>query len=213
VGGAVGVELPGGGDRQEPLPVGGERDAPDLAGEAGGVGPGVGGAVGVELPGGGDLWVPDIRLMSCDLRVLVDQPAESVPSGNPSSRRDDRWFGGPERWGLPQGAVRAVAVVMINILGQHRPQLPAADDQHPVQQLPPDGAHPPLGVGVGPRRPYRRAQHLDSLGREDRIERGGELRIPIPDEKPGLADAAPQAMSRLRACWVGAVASGRSAAC
>jgi hypothetical protein len=140
--------------------------------------------------------------MSCDLRVLVDQPAESVPSGNPSSRRDDRWFGGPERWGLPQGAVRAVAVVMINILGQHRPQLPAADDQHPVQQLPPDGAHPPLGVGVGPRRPYRRAQHLDSLGREDRIERGGELRIPIPDEKPGLADAAPQAMSRLRACWV-----------
>jgi hypothetical protein len=67
----------------------------------------------------------------------MDQPTESIPSGNPSSRRDDRWFGGLERWGLPQGAVRAVAVGMVGVLGQHRPQLPTADDQHPVQQLPP----------------------------------------------------------------------------
>jgi putative transposase len=28
--------------------------------------------------------------MSCDLRILMDQPAESIPSHNPSSRRDDR---------------------------------------------------------------------------------------------------------------------------
>ena len=49
-----------------------------------------------------DLWVPVIRFMSCDLRILMDQPAESIPSGNPSSRRDDRWFGGPKRWGLPK---------------------------------------------------------------------------------------------------------------
>ena len=48
------------------------------------------------------LWVPVIRFMSCDLRILMDQPAESIPSGNPSSRRDDRWFGGPKRWGLPK---------------------------------------------------------------------------------------------------------------
>src|SRR4029453_2871552 len=116
------------------------------------------------------LWVPVIRFMSCDLRILMDQPAESIPSGNPSSRRDDRWFGGPKRWGLPQGAGRAVAVVMVGVLGQHPPQLSAADDQHPVQQLPPDGAHPPLGVGVRPRRPHRRAQHPDPLGREDRVE-------------------------------------------
>jgi hypothetical protein len=133
--------------------------------------------------------------MSCDLRVLVDQSAESVPPDNPSSRRDDQWFGGPKRWGLPQGPVRAVAVVMINILGQHPPQLPAADDQHPVQQLPPDGAHPPLCVGVGLWRPYRRAQHPDPLGREDRIERGGELRVPISDEPSELADAVLQALA------------------
>jgi hypothetical protein len=127
--------------------------------------------------------------MSCDLRVLMDQSTEPIPSGNPSSQRDDQWFGGPERWGLPQGPVWAMEVVMVGVLGQHRPQLPAGEDQHPVQQLPPDDAHPLLGIGVGPRRPYRRAQHPDPLGREDGVEWGGELRIPISDEKPELADA------------------------
>jgi hypothetical protein len=29
------------------------------------------------------VWVPVIRFMSCDLRVFIDQPAESNPSGNP----------------------------------------------------------------------------------------------------------------------------------
>ena len=62
------------------------------------------------------MWVPVIRFMSCDLRILMDQPAESIPLGNPSSRRDSRWFGGPKRWDLPQGAVRAVAVVMVGVL-------------------------------------------------------------------------------------------------
>ena len=85
---------------------------------------------------------------SCGLRILMDQPTESISSHDASSRQDDRWFGGSERWCLPQRAVRAVAVVMVDVVGQHRPQLPAAQDQHPVQQLPPDGAHPAFGEGV-----------------------------------------------------------------
>jgi hypothetical protein len=36
------------------------------------------------------LWVPDSRSMSCDLRILMDQPTEPIPSGNPPARRDDR---------------------------------------------------------------------------------------------------------------------------
>jgi hypothetical protein len=36
------------------------------------------------LPGRGelvlDLWVPDIRFISCDLRILMDQPTESIAS-------------------------------------------------------------------------------------------------------------------------------------
>jgi hypothetical protein len=45
--------------------------------------------------------------------------------------------------------VRAVAVVVVNVLGQYSLQLPASQDQHPVQYLPPDGAHPALRVGIG----------------------------------------------------------------
>src|SRR5262245_9955755 len=33
-----------------------------------------------------DLWVPAIRFTSCDLRVLMDQPAEPIPSHDPPSR-------------------------------------------------------------------------------------------------------------------------------
>ena len=34
---------------------------------------------------------------SCDLRILMDHPTESISSHDPPSRRDDRWFGGPQR--------------------------------------------------------------------------------------------------------------------
>jgi hypothetical protein len=129
---------------------------------------------------------------SCGLRVLMDQPTESISSHDASSRQDDRWFGRPERWCLPQGAVRAVHVVMIGVLGQHRPQLPASEDDHPVKQLTANGADPPLRVGVRPWCPHRRSQHLESLGSKDRIERSGELRIPIADQKPEPADAVPR---------------------
>jgi hypothetical protein len=85
---------------------------------------------------------------SCDLRVLMDQPTEPISSDDPPSRRQDSWSVGLERWYLPQGAVRAVAIVVIDVLGQHRPQLPAPEDQHPIKQFTPNGPYPPLGVGV-----------------------------------------------------------------
>ena len=62
------------------------------------------------------VWVPDIRFTSCDLRVLMDQPTEAISSYDASSRPDDRWFGRPERGCLPQGAVRAVAVVVMRVI-------------------------------------------------------------------------------------------------
>ena len=77
---------------------------------------------------------------SCDLRILMDQPTDSLSSHDSPSGHEGRWFAGPERWRLPQGAVRAVAVVVVNVLGQHSPQLPASHDQHPIKQLPPNGA-------------------------------------------------------------------------
>jgi hypothetical protein len=39
--------------------------------------------------------------------------------------------------------MRTVAVVMIGVLGQYQPQLPAPEDEHPVQHLPPNDTHRP----------------------------------------------------------------------
>src|SRR5690242_15180018 len=46
--------------------------------------------------------------------------------------------------------VRTVAVVRAGILSQHRPQLPASENEHSVQHLTPNRAHPPLRVGGVP---------------------------------------------------------------
>jgi tight adherence protein B len=94
------------------------------------------------------------RGRSPGLRDLLGGAAHAVQQAGgggcvPPARRDDRVVRRARAVGPAQGAVRAVAVVMLGVLSQHRPQLPAADDQHPVQQLPPDGAHPSLGGGVG----------------------------------------------------------------
>jgi hypothetical protein len=36
-----------------------------------------------------DLWVPVIRSKSCGLRILMDQPTESISSHDPPSRHGD----------------------------------------------------------------------------------------------------------------------------
>jgi hypothetical protein len=76
----------------------------------------------------------------------MDQSTESISSHDSPSRHEGRWFAGPERWRLPQGAVRTVAVVVIGVFGQYSLQLPASQDQHPVQHL---TANCSSGHGVG----------------------------------------------------------------
>jgi hypothetical protein len=122
----------------------------------------------------------------------MDQPTKAISSHDPPGRRQENGHAGLERRFLLQGAVRAVAVVVVDILGPYRTQLPTAQDQHPIQQLPPDGAHPTLRVGVRPRCPQRRAQHPDPLGREDRLERGSELRVPVAEQQPEAPTRCPE---------------------
>ena len=66
----------------------------------------------------------------------------------------------------------------------------------------PNRAYPALRVGVGPWRPHRRAQHLDPLGREDRVERGDELGVPIAEQNRTPPTRSSRSMNRLRACCV-----------
>jgi hypothetical protein len=50
----------------------------------------------------------------------------------------------------------ALSVVVRLVLGEDCPQMPRAEDQHPVGDLGPGGEDEPFGVSVGP----HRQQHL-----------------------------------------------------
>ena len=51
-----------------------------------------------------------------------------------------------ERWPLPEGAVRPVLVMVLGVARENVLQVPAADDQEPVQAFAADASDPALGV-------------------------------------------------------------------
>lgn len=83
--------------------------------------------------------------------------------------------------------MRAVRVVLILVLGQHVPELPFVEDQHPVQALGADGADPALGVGVGLCRSRWTTEHRNSGIGEHCIEAGSEFGVAIAYQEPEAA--------------------------
>jgi hypothetical protein len=97
--------------------------------------------------------------------------------------------------------MRTVHVVMVDILGQHRPQLPTAQDQHPIQDLPPNRA-PPLRGGIRLRRPHRRAQHPDPSAAKTASNAAVNFASRSRSRNRKQPTRSSRPMSRLRACWV-----------
>jgi hypothetical protein len=88
-------------------------------------------------------------------------------------------------------------------------ELPAAEDQDPVEALVPQTAHPALGVSVGVRRPDRCADDPDALGLEDGVE-ADELAVAIATESGTVAAGRRGPISSLRACCATRRPSGLS---
>ncbi len=63
------------------------------------------------------------------------------------------------------------------------------DDKHPIQTLAANAAHPAFSDRVRPRRPNRTAQDVDADRGAYRIERSGELRVAVTDQKPQTVHA------------------------
>lgn len=57
-----------------------------------------------------------------------------------------------------------------------------AEDEQVVEAFASDGADPAFGVGVRDRRLDGGTEDRDVVGGEDRVERGGELRVPVSDQ-------------------------------
>jgi hypothetical protein len=60
-------------------------------------------------------------------------------------------------------------------------------DEDSVEEFAADAADEAFGDRVGPWRPHRCPEDADVGGGEDGVERGGELGVAIPDQKPELA--------------------------
>jgi hypothetical protein len=106
--------------------------------------------------------------------ILVEEAAEAVASADAALmilRRDSNRLGDGRL--LLERAVRPMRVVVSDVLVQHPLEMPARDDQEPVETFTPDAASPTLRVRLRPRRRDRRTDHLDPFRAEHLVEGGG----------------------------------------
>ena len=113
----------------------------------------------------------------------MDQPTKPVTST--SSAQDWRYW--PERHRLEVGGlkvqrlVRAVSVVMHEVLAHDRFEVSTAEDKDPVQAFPTQSSNPALGVGICPWRPRGGPDGPDALRCEDLVERPREVGVTVPE--------------------------------
>src|ERR1700745_2018335 len=81
-------------------------------------------------------------------------------------------------------AMGSPPVVMALILGQDRPQMPLAEDEHLVGDLGPGGEHEPFRVSVRAWAAGRDLHGLDAGIGQDGVKRRGELPGPVTDQEP-----------------------------
>jgi hypothetical protein len=72
-----------------------------------------------------------------------------------------------------------------HVLGQHRHQMAAVDDQHPVEQFTAEGSDPSFGDSVRPRCPHRGAQDMNTFAGEHGIEHAVSAELVIHVMRPG----------------------------
>jgi hypothetical protein len=85
--------------------------------------------------------------------------------------------------------MRAVVVVVSNVLGKYLFEMSAPEDEDPIGALSADGAHESLGERICPRRSNGSLDDSDALSAEHLVEAGGELRVSVPDEELGCSRA------------------------
>jgi hypothetical protein len=106
------------------------------------------------------------------------------------------------RWMLVEALVWTVLVVVLGVAVEDRAGVVFVVDQDVVGAFAADGADEPFGVTVRPRCPRRDPDHLDACGAEDRVERGGELRVTVRTRNRNELARSSRSTIRLRACCV-----------
>jgi hypothetical protein len=124
----------------------------------------------------------------CDLHVLVYQATEPVSPHWPNGRSAGRGSGA-RGWLLVERSVRAVRVVMLEILLQHGRKVARSDDQKVVEALATRRPDEAFDDGVRAWRLDRGADDADAGAGEDCVEAGGELAVSVADQETELGGA------------------------
>ena len=95
-----------------------------------------------------------------------------------------------------------VRVVMLDVLGKDCFEVTAAEDEHPVEALAPDGADHALTDGVGLGCSDGGGDDSGAVGGEDGVEGGAELGVAIADEELDRVRLVGDSIEMLRACLV-----------
>jgi hypothetical protein len=93
----------------------------------------------------------------------------------------------PGNWGgQSETAMRSLLAVVLDVCPQDALKVPTPEDEDVIQTLGANGAHEPLGEGVGSRCPDGRSDHPDALALEHLIERPRELHVSVAHEEPDV---------------------------
>jgi hypothetical protein len=108
------------------------------------------------------------------LGVLVNEATEDLAATYPPRVQLSDWWW--ERltvgWALPAALMRAMPVVVRQVLAEYSQQVSNVIDQNRVQALSAYRAYPAFRVGVRPGRLRRYEEYLDALGAEHRVDPG-----------------------------------------
>ena len=140
--------------------------------------------------------------------VLVNQPAQHVVPNNRDGLVRRGWSEKCVRRSQFQAAVGPLLIVMLDVGAKHPLQVAPTPDENPVKALPASGKDPPLGEGIGFRRPHRRSYDPGALCFKDIVEGTTELGIPIVNQKARCGRSTGAASDRFLACWVIQAESG-----
>src|ERR1035438_2863447 len=148
--------------------------------------------------------VGDLRVFraSGGIRVFVDQAAQDGFSVDLSCVDVGHGGAGSVTFivgdALGGALMRPGGVVMRLVFGQDRAQMPAAEDQHPVKDLPAQGADEALAGRVHARRLDSGTQDPGTGGLEHGVERGREVRSAVTDEELDVLEPLVEGQARVR---------------
>ncbi len=94
---------------------------------------------------------------------------------------------------LSDALMRPGGVVMLLVLGQDPAQMPLAENQDPVQELPAQRANEALAGSVHPGRLDGRAQDRGGGGLKNGVEKSSEVRSAVANQEPEVAEPAAEA--------------------